>query len=99
MRLVHSLMVQLAELHTIKASFGPLLPPQELALCSLMKMVQAEGSAHQATYHGYIFPNVLFHQVVTCLLDNTRDMRHLIGQFEEYLTFDDVRFYWLKNIA
>ena len=100
----HSLIACLAEFHTppcIRASFQltPLVPPQELALCSLMKMIQTEGAAHQATYHGYIFPNVLFHQVVTCLLDNARDMKHLIGRFKEYLEFDDVRFYWLKNIV
>jgi len=64
-----------------------------------MKLIQVEGSAHQATCHGYVFPNILFHQVVTHLLDSTRDMGHLIGRFQEYLEYDDVRFYWLKNIA
>jgi len=72
---------------------------QDAGLCSLMKLIQAEGSAHQATCHGYVFPNILFHQVVTRLLDSTRDMGHLIGRFQEYLEYDDVRFYWLKNIA
>lgn len=68
-------------------------------LTSLMKLVQAEGSTHQRLSHAYIFPNTFFHVVVSHLIDNEEDVSHLIGQFQEYLDYDDVRFYWLKNIA
>jgi U3 small nucleolar RNA-associated protein 19 len=68
-------------------------------LTSLMKLVQAEGSTHQRLSHAYIFPNTFFHVVVSHLLDNEEDVSNLIGRFQEYLDYDDVRFYWLKNIA
>lgn len=68
-------------------------------LTSLMKLVQAEGSTHQRLSHAYIFPNTFFHVVVSHLLDGEEDMSNLIGRFQEYLDYDDVRFYWLKNIA
>ena len=70
-----------------------------LALGSLVKLMQAEGSAHQRLSHAYIFPNTFFHMVVVHLLNNVEDMSDLIGRFREYLEYDDVRFYWLKNIA
>lgn len=68
-------------------------------LTTLMKLVQAEGSAHQRLSHTYIFPNTFFYVVVSRLLDEEEDMSNLIDRFQEYLDFDDVRFYWLKNIA
>ena len=66
---------------------------------SLMELIQAEGSTHQRLSHAYIFPNTFFHVVVSHLLDGEEDMSNLIGRFQEYLDYDDVCFYWLKNIA
>ena len=65
-----------------------------------MSLVQAEGHSHQLTAKAYIYPNNLFHNIVSHLLDNDANRCDLIGQFaDKYLQFDDVRFYWLKNIA
>ncbi len=73
---------------------------QWTTLCSLMSLMQAEGHAHQSTLNDYIYPNNLFHSVVSCLLDNDTKRCDLIGRFaEEYLQYGDVRYYWLKNIA
>ena len=70
-----------------------------LALASLMRFIQTEGSTHWRLGHTYIFPNTFFHVIVSKLLSSEEDMRDLIGHFHEYLDYDDVRFYWLKNIA
>ncbi|XP_064400070.1 nucleolar complex protein 4 homolog B-like isoform X2 [Halichondria panicea] len=73
---------------------------QWTALCSLVSLVQVEGHTHQSTLKGYIYPNNLFHSIVSCLLDDDTNRGDLIGQFaDEYLHYDDVRYYWLKNIA
>ena len=69
------------------------------SLTSLVKLVQAEGSTHQILSHAYIFPNTFFHVVVSHLLSSEEDMSDLTDRFQEYLEYDDVRFYWLKNIA
>ena len=68
-------------------------------LTSLMKLVEAEGSTHQRFSHAYIFPNTFFHVIVSHLLDNEEDVSYLIDRFQEYLDYDDIRFYWLKNIT
>lgn len=76
--------------------------PAEIQACSLaavMRLVQAEGHAHQNRFGGYIFPNHLFHLVVSRLLGNQTDRRVLIGHMKEFLQYDDVRLHWLKNIA
>ena len=70
-----------------------------LALASLMKLIRAEGHAHQKLGHTYFFPNTFFHVIVSVLLCCEDDMCELIERFQEYLAYDDVRFYWLKNIA
>ena len=70
-----------------------------LSLTSLLNLIQAEGLAHQLLSHSFIFPNTFFHIIVSHLLNDEQNMQELIGQFREYLKYDDVRFYWLKNIA
>ena len=90
----------LAKLSRVSCPLVLSLNLQWTALCSLMSLVQAEGHAHQSTVKAYIYPNNLFHNIVSRLLDNNTDRCDLIGRFaDEYLQFDDVRFNWLKNIA
>ncbi len=72
---------------------------QVASLTSLMKLVEAEGSAHQAMHHSYCFPNALFYRVTMAMLDGGKNTRHLVDQFQEYLLFDDVRYHWLRNIT
>ena len=73
---------------------------QWTTLCCLVSLVQVEGHTHQSTLKGYVYPNNLFHSIVSCLLDDDTNRGDLIGQFaDEYLHYDDVRYYWLKNIA
>ena len=73
---------------------------QWLSLCSLMSLVECEGVAHQSNTKAYIFPNTFFHTIVTHLLDDSDNRSNLIGRFtDEYLKYDDVRYYWLKNIS
>lgn len=69
-----------------------------LALKSLLKLVHTEGSTHQKLRHTYLFPNTIFHGVVSNLL-NEEDMHCLISRFKDYVNYDDVRFYWLKDIS
>lgn len=70
-----------------------------LALTSLLSLIQSEGFAHQRLSRSYIFPNTFFHVIVSHLLSKEEDTSDLISRFQEYLKYDDVRFYWLKNIA
>ena len=72
---------------------------QKSALESLLLLIKAEGTSHIATFHTYSFPNALLHQVTGRLLDDTINNSDLIGQFEDYLFDDDIRFHWMKNIA
>lgn len=75
-----------------------LLHPQytvaALALQLLMKMVGWEGGAHT-----YSFPNGLFYNLVARLLENTVEGELLMGQCAQWLSYHDVLFHWLKNIA
>ena len=61
-------------------------------------MVAWEGHAHQSVTLAYSFPK-MFHSVVSRLMDNTVGGKALIGQCAEVLTYHDVLFHWLKNIA
>ena len=72
-------------------------PRQTAALSLLMKMLDWEGHAQPPGH--YSFPNHLFHPVVSRLLDNSLEGEALIGQCAEWLSYHDVLFYWLKNIA
>ena len=68
---------------------------REFAVCTLMKFVVMEGTQKQATVS---FPNMLFKKIIKALLDSKHDMKELIGRFVEYMEYDDVRFYALKNV-
>ena len=66
---------------------------KEFALCTLMKFLVEEAKQVQK------FPNVLFRQTCDALFDGRYSMKDCIERFAEYLEFDDVRFYVLKNLA
>ena len=66
---------------------------RELALCTLMKFVEGEGENDRR------FPNNLFRQICDALLDKKHNMKICIERFAEYLEYDDVRFFVLKNLA
>jgi U3 small nucleolar RNA-associated protein 19 len=72
---------------------------QEAALKSLLLLIKTEGTCHITTFHTYSFPNSLLHQVTGRLLDDQTNASSLIGRFEDYLVYDDIRFHWMKNIA
>ncbi|XP_018413855.1 PREDICTED: nucleolar complex protein 4 homolog isoform X2 [Nanorana parkeri] len=79
---------------------------QELALCMLMKFIVLEGKfpLEAAKWKdGYRFPHPLLKLVVAGLLPEDKDLSTLITRFQEYLEYDDVRYYtmsWInENIA
>ena len=69
---------------------------REFAVCTLMKFVVGEGARRKATAG---FPNTLFMKIVEALLEPKHDMRELISRFVEYLEYDDIKFYVLKNMS
>ncbi|XP_002733773.1 nucleolar complex protein 4 homolog B-like [Saccoglossus kowalevskii] len=73
---------------------------QELALCTLMKFVECE-SQHPPKPHNpeWYFPSTLFTKIVHVLLSTDVDMRKLLGRFQEYVEYDDIRYYMLKRIT
>ena len=66
---------------------------KEFALCTLMKFLVEEAKQVQK------FPNVLFRQTCDALFDGRYSMKDCIERFAEYLEYDDVRFYVLKNLG
>ncbi|KAG8455970.1 hypothetical protein GDO86_001964 [Hymenochirus boettgeri] len=79
---------------------------QELALCSLMKFIQLEGkfplenSEWKESFH---FPREMLKSVVDSLLLEEKDTSPLIARYQEYLEYDDIRYYTMtvinENIA
>ena len=66
---------------------------KEFALCTLMKFLVEEAKQVKK------FPNVLFRQTCDALFDGRYSMKNCIERFAEYLEYDDVRFYVLKNLG
>lgn len=66
---------------------------KEFSVCTLMKFLVEEGKQVQK------FPNVLFRQTCDVLFDGRYSMKDCIERFAEYLEYDDVRFYVLKNLT
>ncbi|XP_070572061.1 nucleolar complex protein 4 homolog B-like [Ptychodera flava] len=73
---------------------------QELALCTLMKFVVLE-SKHpvKRNSQGETFPVALFNKIIDSLLSRDIDRRKLLGRFQEYIEYDDVRYYLLDKIS
>ncbi|XP_038054848.1 nucleolar complex protein 4 homolog [Patiria miniata] len=73
---------------------------QELCLCSLMKLLQAESNHPLRTkeLQGYVFPVSVLSHVVPKLLSKDLDMKDLISRFQEYLEYDDIRFHVLIQV-
>ncbi|XP_064612394.1 nucleolar complex protein 4 homolog [Liolophura sinensis] len=73
---------------------------QELALCTLMKLVKAEGEypIQKLTTNQLPFPKHLLKEIYCRLTDDGHDMGHLITRFSEYLQFDDVRYFIFKML-
>lgn len=92
------LSVSLFHLHLPSLTL-PMPSLQAASLSTLLSLIESEGSTRTLTLHTYSFPNSLLHQITEHLLDDQTDMSSLIGQFEEYLAYDDVRFHWMKNIV
>ncbi|KAG9487558.1 hypothetical protein GDO78_007416 [Eleutherodactylus coqui] len=74
---------------------------QELALCTLMKFVQVEGKfpLESAIWKdSYRFPHRLLKRIVHGLLQEEKDSTLLLSRFQEYLEYDDVRYYTMTVI-
>ncbi|XP_067862272.1 nucleolar complex protein 4 homolog [Heptranchias perlo] len=75
---------------------------QEVALCTLMKFVQAEGRWPLFKYEEeehYTFPRELLKSVVERLLQVERDSSSQLARFREYLEYEDIRFYVMASAA
>ncbi|KAM4710511.1 nucleolar complex protein 4 homolog isoform 2-T2 [Discoglossus pictus] len=68
----------------------------ELALCTLMKFIQLEGKhpLEKAEWkETYCFPVVMLKSVVNSLLQEEANTSQLISRFQEFVEYDDVRYY------
>nr|XP_027807803.1 nucleolar complex protein 4 homolog isoform X1 [Marmota flaviventris] len=77
----------------------PAFQVKELALGTLMKFVQLEGThpLEQPKWEGhYLFPRTLFRAVVRGLVSPAEDHSLLLSQFREYLEFDDIRYHTMQ---
>ncbi|KAI0208870.1 Nucleolar complex-like protein 4 [Lamellibrachia satsuma] len=72
---------------------------QELALCTLMKFVKAEGETplRKISENAVCFPALQFKPVVEGLLSSKLKLDQLITHFQEFLEYDDVRYYTMKT--
>ncbi|XP_007953225.1 nucleolar complex protein 4 homolog [Orycteropus afer afer] len=72
---------------------------RELALGTLMKFVQLEGShpLEKPKWEGhYLFPRELFKLVLEGLLSPEEDHALLLSQFQGYLEYDDIRYHTMQ---
>ncbi|XP_038618922.1 nucleolar complex protein 4 homolog [Tachyglossus aculeatus] len=72
---------------------------QELALCTLMKFVQMEGTyplAKAKWKSNYLFPREVLKCVVEGLIPVKGDGSLLISRFQEFLEFDDIRYHVMQ---
>ncbi|XP_063820747.1 nucleolar complex protein 4 homolog isoform X2 [Pseudophryne corroboree] len=79
----------------------PSFQVQELALCILMKFVQLEGKfplENAKWKDNYRFPRPLLKLVVDALLKEDKDSSLLLHRFQEYVEYDDVRYYTMTMI-
>uniref|UniRef100_A0A8D1NXH0 CCAAT-binding factor domain-containing protein n=1 Tax=Sus scrofa TaxID=9823 RepID=A0A8D1NXH0_PIG len=77
----------------------PSFQVKELALSTLMKLVQLEGAhpLEKPKWEGnYLFPRQLFKLVVEGLLSLEEDHSLLLSQFREYLEHDDIRYHTMQ---
>ncbi|XP_013782872.1 nucleolar complex protein 4 homolog [Limulus polyphemus] len=74
---------------------------QELALCTLMRLVSGIGKdpLHPVDENIAYFPTELLQDVLRQLLSEEKDLRPLIGRFQEFLEYNDVKFYTLKILT
>ncbi|MGH0114679.1 UNVERIFIED_CONTAM: hypothetical protein FKN15_033996 [Acipenser sinensis] len=74
---------------------------KEAALCTLMKFVEMEGKRSLLKVdwdEHYSFPRELLKSVVEHLLSLEKDMSLLISRFQEYLEFEDIRYYVMASV-
>ncbi|CAH2295663.1 nucleolar complex 4 homolog [Pelobates cultripes] len=74
---------------------------QELALCTLMKFIQLEAKfplENAEWKESCVFPRELLKSVINRLLHEDTDSTSLIFRFQEYLEYDDVRYYTMTLI-
>uniref|UniRef100_A0A8C9AIC1 Nucleolar complex associated 4 homolog n=1 Tax=Prolemur simus TaxID=1328070 RepID=A0A8C9AIC1_PROSS len=75
---------------------------KELALSTLMKFVQLEGThpLEKPKWEGnYLFPRKLFKVVLGGLLSPEEDHSLLLSQFREHLEYDDIRYHTMQAAA
>ncbi|PIK50120.1 putative nucleolar complex protein 4-like [Apostichopus japonicus] len=74
---------------------------QELSLCTLMKFMETENHHPIVArkQHEYIFQQTVISNLVPHLVTHRKDQGELLGRFEEYLEFDDLRFFLLTKLA
>ncbi|MGH0169164.1 UNVERIFIED_CONTAM: hypothetical protein FKN15_056001 [Acipenser sinensis] len=74
---------------------------KEAALCALMKFVEMEGKRSLLKVdwdEHYSFPRELLKSVVEHLLSLEKHMSLLISRFQEYLEFEDIRYYVMASV-
>ncbi|KAK2537762.1 Noc4l [Columba livia] len=77
-------------------------PVKELALCTLMKFVELEAKYPliKAEWKGSLtFPRELLKVVVDGLLPVNEDASLLISRFQEYMEYDDIRYFVIKAVT
>ena len=70
---------------------------KEFTLCTLMKFLVEEAKHDKKATQ--CFPTMLFRQTCDALFDGRHNMKNCIERFAEYLEYDDVRFFVLKNLT
>ncbi|KAM4810041.1 nucleolar complex protein 4 homolog [Rhinophrynus dorsalis] len=71
-------------------------PVQELALCTLTAFIKVQGKyplENSEWRESYCFPREMLKSVVDQLLQEEADSTPLISRFQEYLEYDDIRYY------
>lgn len=72
---------------------------QELSVNVLFQLLEREGRGHQSVWSCYSFPNACLHSLVSLLLEKADESEALMGVCKTWLTYHDVLYHWLKNVA
>ncbi|KFV76842.1 Nucleolar complex protein 4, partial [Struthio camelus australis] len=75
---------------------------KELSLCTLMKFVELEAEhplIKEEWKGGFTFPRELLKVVVDGLIPLNEDASLLISRFQEYMEYDDIRYFVMKAVT
>lgn len=71
---------------------------QDLSLCVLMKLLKLESETAVGSQQNRVFPVHVFKKIISSLVQCDSESTDLIAKFQEYMEYDDLRYFAMKSI-